>query len=484
MTVALLLSLGLALASPAPTATLTTPDRTTPPAVLPATPRALPEPRWTQLTPSARLAVVQVPRARKVEIALTLERGVLALGGDRTAAEAAGWLMDVATTEASAAEFEILKDLEDVQIASNLDATALTLTATAPLDSLDLALRWLGEVLRSPAYPAADLARWKLETAYWYETQAATSPESVGQSALQYAWWPADHPHGARPDLRAITKVRRGALTQHHQRLLEISPIHLLVTGDVDPAAITPALTELVAGLGTPGPRAPGLTAAPPKGLTVLAVDLPGQTQVGVQLRLAAPTSEHADHLPFAAVDHALGGTFVSRLNRNLREQHGYTYGAGSGYSVDRWNGHWTVRVDVRSEVLEDTVRQITLELGTMREAGCTRTELDALYRERVSGWNDTMKTASSALSLYDALYQADRTLTEAHERLDRLRALTPEATQRAAETWLSPDAGQVWVFVGARAAIEAPLQALGLQPTWIDANDAVLGTFDVKIER
>lgn len=476
--IALLLTLALASAETLDQSTpdRSAPDRSTPPVVLPASPRALPEVAWTSLTPAARLGLVQVEGARKVELLLTLERGSLALGGDRTTSIAFGWLQDAATRSASAAEFEIAKDLDDIAIYSNLGAHTMTLSLTVPRESLETALKWLGEVLRTPAFPAADLKRWKQEQTLWYTSEAATSPSSVARSTLRYAWWPADHAYGARPDLQAIAKVSRSGMGDHHGRLLQMAPITLLVAGDLTAEELTGPLTHLIDGLGTPGEPEPPIAVPAPTTRTVLAVDLPSQTQVTVLLRLPAPSQHHPENPSFTAVDHALGGTFVSRLNRNLREEHGYTYGAGSSYAYDTADGSWTLSVDVRGEVLEDTVRQIQHEMDTMLAEGCTTTELDALYRERVAGWNDTMKNAESAIGFYSGLYNARLTVQQAQERLEALATVDTAQTRAAAATWLGPEAGRVWVFVGARGVVEPALGALGMEATWIEAGEAVVG--------
>ncbi len=460
------------------------PDRSTPPTVVPATPRELPELVWTELGPTAQLGFVPVAGARKVELVLRLERGSVELGGDEATSDGLGWLMDAATTSFKPDEFEVMQDLEDIQVTSDIGSHSLSISVTAPREKLALALEWMGAVLHTPAFPGADLKRWKQEQALWYQLEAPNRAGTVGRYALSQAWYPADHPYGSRPSLDAFGKVSSRDLRSRHERLLDLAPITILAAGDVDGEALASQLASLIDGVGAPGKQAADLAVAPGITQTVIAVDMPSQEQVTILARYAAPAQDHADNPGFVATDFAMGGTFLSRLNSNLREENGFTYGAGSFYGYDLADGSWTLSVDVRGEVVEQAVREIIHEIDEIAADGVTSTEIDALYRDRVASWNDTMRNATSAVGFYQGLYSGRLSVAEARKRIERLAQITPDETREVAARWLGKDAGRVWVFVGSRANLEPAFEALHLDAVWLTPDQAVMGTFDDPLTR
>jgi predicted Zn-dependent peptidase len=349
---------------------------------------------------------------------------------------------------------------------------------SVPGDELDRGLELQGDVLRAPTFPKKELDRWLRDQSLFYTTTGPTSQAAVARSALAYAWFPADHPYGQRPDPAELEDVKRGALRKEFAAWTSSAPIVALVVGDVAWDDVEPGITALVEGLGAPGEAAKELPFDPPAGARMVAVDMPGQKQVAVRLRLPAPFEDDPDRPAFETAGYVLGGTFLSRLNRSLREEKGFTYGADASYQSGATWGMFTIAVDVGSENLLDTLRTIDAELATMAGSGPDEDELVMARRSLASMWNDTFLTAGSVADLYLDVLDEGTTVAAHRARIEAIEEMTTADVQRVAARWLGADAPRTWVLVGDRATMADPVAAYGLPTTWTDPASAILGTF------
>jgi predicted Zn-dependent peptidase len=464
--------------APAPAAA---PDRSQPPPVLPPAPLVLAEPEIWALTPSVTVHLVRVPAVRKVNARAWLHRGSLDLDGlPSHSAWMTGWLQDVATETHQADALALVKDLKDIDVwSSGVGFRKGSLTLEAPREALEDGLALFGEVLRTPRYPNDALRQYKSIREYWYLADGPSRPSAVAETLLGYAWYPPDSPYGARPDLWELSAVRRRALRDRHLRLLAEAPMTVLVVGDVTRADVEGPLAEAFSDLGEPGEPEPMPPFDGPVESVVYAVDMPDQEQATIGVRFAAASVKHPDRIGLEVVDWALGGHFLSRLNKNLREEKGLTYGAGSSLSIGQTHGTWTASVEVSAENTAIAIREIEREIMRVVQEGVTAEEVDAAWREWVSDWNTVQQTAGSAFGFYVDLFESQRTLEEVRGELDAVAALTPEATRRIAADWLGPDQTRIWVVVGNREVIESQLGALGGEVRWVTPAQAILGDLE-----
>lgn len=452
-------------------------DRAAPPPVTPPVPIALAEPEVRAVGDGVRVLYARVPGVAKVELRLILHRGALDLDGWPTpAAHATGWLQDVATAAYDADAMAEIRDLHAIELWSWVAPHRAGVDLTAPIDGLDRAVELLGEVVHRPTFPAGELRRYRRDVLRYYGGEAATQASTVAGDALTYAWAPADHPFGARPDLDAWRGVRRRDLRERHRRLLEDAPVTLLVVGDIEPDALHGRLVPVLEGLGAPGgdPEWPSFT--PPAASRVVAVDRPGATQVNVRVRFAAPPLGDADRAAVELLDFALGGSFLSRINRVLREEKGLTYGAWSAYDPDRTTGSWTIGVEVPAARAGEAIGDIGAAIASVCEAGLGQNELAAARNARVAGWNRALETSSSAVAFYEQRVLDGESVADVRARIDAMAAIDGPATRDVAARWWGANRPRVWVVVGDRATLEPQLAALGAPIVWITPEQGILG--------
>jgi zinc protease len=466
-------------AAPEPAAAPVGPDRSKPPPVLDPPVLPLAEPEVHELAPGVTAKFVRVPGIRKVAVDVILDAGVVdADGRGNPLAEGAGYLADAAAGPYGAAQLQELEDLKEIEVTSYLGSHQAGVNLQVPLDELPTGLELLTHVLREPTFPKAEVKRWKLDQELFYTVEGPSSQAALARAATTYTWFPADHPYGVRPDLDAVAKVSTDALVARWQRATTESPLSVIAVGDVEWSALEPALKAMVAGLGRPGSAPAELPFDAPSTSRVVVVDLPGQSQVAVRARWDAPAFGEADNAPMVVANYFLGGAFLSRLNLNLREEKGFTYGARTQYWQGRTHGMLTVVVDVKAENLGETITEIRKELHRLGAEPGTDDELTSARRAFAADWNRTLESADSAMGAYAAADDRGLTMAQWRARAESLQAVSLADVQAVTARWLGDAAPASWILVGDAKAIEAELAPFGLKAEVVTPGEAMLGSF------
>ncbi|MCB9742663.1 MAG: insulinase family protein [Alphaproteobacteria bacterium] len=454
------------------------PDRTQPPLVEPPERMALPEAELVALGPGRYAHLLPVEGVRMVQVQLRFEQGRLDLcpeGYVPCQALVNQWTL--ASEGRDPAELEGELDRLEAELYAWVSQRDLTLSFQVPGERLEPGLALLEELIRAPSFSRKELKLDAREQRTWYEDEAPYDLSAVARAAVTWGWFPEDSVFTTWPDLEAWDRVRPGALSALHARLLAEAPVHVFVSGAVDRDQALAIAERVSAGLGGAheAPQDPDYM-----GITenvFLAVDMPGQAQAALRLRTAAPPLGHPQVVRFSALDYALGGPFMSRVNQNLREEKGWTYGAGSWYSAQPEYGTWNVYVDVPAEHAGAAIREIEAEIEGLVRGGPTQAELDAAWRDEVGWWNRTLETAGRASSWAYELHDQGISAGDAAALIDALGQLTPAQTIAAADRWMGPEAPRLWVVVGDRDQLEPQLSALGWDVRWISPEQAILGT-------
>jgi zinc protease len=206
----------------------------------------------------------------------------------------------------------------------------------------------------------------------------------------------------------------------------------------------------------------------------VVGDDLPARHERAVHViaKSDAPQSElrighvgiprnHPDFFPVNVMNAVLGGLFNSRINLNLREAHAYTYGAFSGFEWRRQAGPFVVSTAVKSEITDAAAREILIEIDRIRaepispdELSLATSYLDGVFPIRF----ETTSAIAAALSVL-VLHGLPEDYYDRYR--ERVRAISIEQIQQAAQRYLHPESMQM-VVVGDPAAVRAPLEKLG----------------------
>ena len=241
----------------------------------------------------------------------------------------------------------------------------------------------------------------------------------------------------------------------------------LVVAGDLSEAELR-ALAEKYFGswTGNGAPAAPQPATASAARRIVI-VDKPSSPQTVLRVGHVGVSRANLDYAPLEVMNAALGGLFSSRINLNLRETHGYTYGASSVFAYRRGPGPFLVGTGVRTDITAEAVTEILRELDRMRTTDPEPAEVsmakDSIARSLPSLFETTAQTASSigSIYVYDLPPDQFRALP------GQIDAVTAADMRRVAEKYLKP-ADLVIVAVGDRGKIEPGLRKLGFGPVEI----------------
>ncbi len=452
------------------------PDRSAPPSVVPPDVLELPEPEVHRLSDAVEVLHVRVPGVRKYTISILARRGMAELDQGRLFESSVGYLFDTATEEHDAASLNELEDLHEVDAWSTMRTHYGVLAVDGAVEELALGLELLGDMVRGPTFPKTDVKRYVQDQGLYYLLRGPSRPRDVASALLGYGWYPADHPYGERPDLDDLDRVKTKSLLASAGAWIDGAPITVLSVGDMAYEDVGPALQAMLAGRGSPGEPAMELDVEPPKGFRVLAAPMPGQEQVTIRLRTTAPSRSDDGHLAAWAGSYVFGGHFLSRLNANLREEKGWTYGSHASFDRTAHDGVLTVSVDVKVENVAGAVREIEAELQRLVDEGVTADEL-ALARSRlVASWNESLVTADDAEGRYLGAVEDGESMAQRRARYLALADVAPEQVQQVAKTHWSADGARLWVFVGEQAGIQAQLDELGWTAEWVEPAAAILG--------
>jgi predicted Zn-dependent peptidase len=359
-----------------------------------------------------------------------------------------------------------------LDVDTGFDITVVTLVALAA--HRERALELLADVAFRPRLEDADVERVRTLRLNRLR-QMRDVPAAVAEDAFARHVF-GSHPYGHLPIGRVDSL---GRLTPEHVRAFHAERFRpdravLIAVGDVTAAEAERAATQVFAG---PARQADGAPVAddPRQQATasdvprLVLVDRPGAPQSELRVGHLAAARSTPDYYALITLNALLGGQFVSRINLNLREQKGYTYGARSGFDCRRAAGSFVVQASVETRATAESVREVLTELRDVRgDRPATAQELDLAQASLTRGFARNFETVEQ-LARASAQQVAYDLPDDYYARfVPNVREVDRATVTRAARQWLRPDEATV-VVVGDRATVAEPLERLGLAPLVIE---------------
>jgi zinc protease len=239
-----------------------------------------------------------------------------------------------------------------------------------PLSKLDTAMALFADMVLKPVFPAQELERLRDErlTAL---TQSHDQPRAIASAAFVEAIYGKNHPYGKTSigDEASIRGITIGDVKSFHGRIYSPKNATVIIVGDIGSDA-SRALLETYFGSWSGSPvEVPDLAAAPQvASREIILVDKPGAAQSEIRIGRVGAARLTPDYFPLLVMNTILGGSFTSRLNQNLRERNGYTYGAGSGFEFRLSAGPFRAAAGVQTDVTDKALVEFMKELDAIRE--------------------------------------------------------------------------------------------------------------------
>jgi len=453
-------------------------DRTKPPKPGAVRELKLPPVERLALSNGVNVLLVGVHEVPVVEVILVVRAGAVAdaAGREGTAAMTADLLDEGAGGKDALALADAI-DFLGATIGTGASWDASTVRLRVPVARLDEALALMADVALRPDFPEAELARLKKE-ALTDLLQARDVPRAIASRALAQAVFGPGHRYG-KPLLGGAAEIASftvADLRAFHAARYTPGASSLVVVGDVT-QAVLPAL-EKAFGSWKSSAAAPAPSVVPaPRQLTarsVWLVDKKAAAQSSLRLGRIGPAWPDPAYAPNEVMNTLLGGSFTSRLNDNLREQHGYSYGARSLFQRNLTGGQFLVATDVQTDKTGPALGEVFKELDRILLPASPE-EVERARNYAALGYASDFETTSQiAQRMVDKLvYNLPDGFYEAF--VPQALATDVAGLQKAARAAIDPKRLAV-VVVGDRATVEAPLRAQNLGTLRVLSVDEVMG--------
>jgi zinc protease len=363
-----------------------------------------------------------------------------------------------------------------LEISDDLDLIGATLETDSGTDSstvsigtlkknLEPALEIFADVALSPSFAGDEIERVRSERLAAIQEEQ-DSIQALARRTVASALYGSKSPYGflGIGETESNKQTTREDLAGFWQREYVPQNSALVLAGDIS-VAEAQDLAEKYFGEWT-GARPSGPSAPAERRITrgVYIVDKPesGQTQVRVAaLGVARSTPDYAR---LEVMNEVLGGGFASRLNMNLREVHGYTYGVSSGFSYRRETGTFSAGGGIRTDVTAPAVTEIFREIERIRNSQATPAELALARNSLALSLPALFQTNARSAGAIADLFVGQLPLDYYRTLPAEINAVSSEDVLRVAQKYLDPDQ-MVVIAAGDRSKIEAGLKALGAGP-------------------
>jgi predicted Zn-dependent peptidase len=336
---------------------------------------------------------------------------------------------------------------------------------SAPVKNLAPALALLADVVLRPAFPAAELERLRKERLASL-VQAQDNPAAIIGYAFPRVVYGPTYRYGTPatglpPAIEAISADDVRAFYKEHYVSGNAT---IVVTGDVTLAAAKTELDKAFAGWPATGDRtatAP-LPVAPQLAKREI-VDKPGAAQSQIRIGWVGVPRSTPDYATLEVLNTILGGSFGSRLNQNLRERNGFTYGAGSVFDMRASAGPFFASAGVQTDKTADALREFFVELEGIAKP-IPAEEIENAKNYVALGFPAEFETTRNLAQKLEELIVYNLPEDTYRSFVGAVEKVTAADVQKAAARYIQPGRMAV-VIVGDRKAIEPGIGPLNLGP-------------------
>lgn len=372
-----------------------------------------------------------------------------------------GDMLKAGTTTRSATQLADEIETLGTELAVSFDEDSASVSTTMLRENFGAAFDILADVVQNPALAPQEIERVRGQRLAAL-TQERDSPPRIARRTLHEVVY-GDHPYGhvvlGSPE--AVKKITRQSLRAYFEQNFRPHNAAVVVVGDLSSEEAFAEVQKRFGawkGTGEPTPAPP----APQDGKArVILVSRPEAPQSQLILGHVGVPRSHPDYFPLVLANAILGGQFNSRINMNLREAKGYTYGASSSFEFGRAAGPFTMQTSVRTEVTLPAIKELLAEMERIRTGDITEAELQDAKNNYTLSLPGYFQSVSAIAGIMGNIFVFDLPLDYYRALPERMRAVTVESARRVAKEHLAPERLSI-VVVGDSAKIAGELEQLG----------------------
>lgn len=338
-------------------------------------------------------------------------------------------------------------------------------TVTSLTDAFPKALALAATTVTKPAFSEADFARIRTASIAGYE-RAMSQGSAVASKVFVKSVYDANTPYarlnsGTKASLSTIT---RDDVLNWHRTMYAPATTTVMFVGDITPAQARAAVESAFAGWNAPAPTLPALSnkARSVSGTRIILVDRPGSVQTSMSIGQAVPAWDSPDYFAILGASQVLGGSVSARINANLREKHGWTYGAFSGYNPLVGVGTFSVTSEVRTNATDSAIAETVREVKRLTGEAVAAEEMRDQMNNVVASFPSSVQTVQGLMSRLTNVITYGLAPDFYNTYRERVAGLTAADIARVGKSVFTPNDLTI-VAVGDLKSIEAPVRALNL---------------------
>ena len=434
-------------------------------------------PTWTktQLANGATLIVSERHNLPLVSFTITFLGGsnqFESVGKRGVAAMTASMLSEGTNTKTGDQISDALQ-LLGTGISSNVGGEEGSMGFVSTSKNFDATLAILADEMLNSTFPAEALDRLRGRTLVGL-TQAKDQPVIVGAQVFNKILYGDAHPYGQRATETSVKAITRDDVVAFAKSYYQPGRAIITVVGDITAAQAKTAVEKGLSAWAKAGdkpsfdyPKLPELQPA-----KIYLVDKPGAAQSVFNIGLPGPPRNTPDYFALQVLNTILGGQFQSRLNANIREQKGYSYGVNSGFGYGKGTGAFRAGGSIFSAKTDAALIEFMKELkGIVGEKPITDEELKTAKDSLIQGLPQRFASVSSIGNAITSLVTQGLPDDYYQQYAKNVSAVTKEDLLRVAKQYIDLNHLAI-VIVGDRSAVEAALKATGIAPiTYIDVE-------------
>lgn len=425
---------------------------------------ALPKLERRKLSNGLEVLVVQHHELPVVNMNLVIKTGGTADPADRAGlASFAAGLVDEGTATRSSQDIANQLGAIGANLFTGSDWDSSNVSMLTLTRQLDPALDIFADVVMNPAFPDSEL-KLQQRQRIGQLLQQRDNANAIAATVFSRVLYPGEHPYGHTllGNETSVKAMSGDDVKKFYQTYYRPNNSALIVVGDVTPDAIVAKLEKALGGWKAAEVPSVNVARGPEREAgTIYLVDKPGAAQSVITIGQVAVDRGSPDYFPLQVMNTMLGGQFVSRVNLNLREDKGYTYGARTQFDYRRGAGPFLASAGVQTAVTKESVMEFMKELRGIRgEIPVTEKELAYNKQSLTGGYPRGFETPAQIAGRLSDVVIYGLPDTYFNDYAAKVNAVTLADIQRVANKYLDPSKMAILV-VGDRKTIEAGLKSI-----------------------
>lgn len=324
-------------------------------------------------------------------------------------------------------------------------------------------LELMADVILNPTFPEEELEKIRKQSISALQANEE-DPSAISSNLVSKVVYGKDHPYGEVSTEETVNSITVDDIRKYHEQYYKPNIAYLAVVGDVDLKAAKKLVKKYFASW-EPGEVASAVYEKPQKPAEneVALVNRPSAVQSVISITYPVVLKPGAeDVIPVDVMMEILGGSFSSRLNMNLREDKGYTYGARASISENELISRFSAGASVRNEVTDSAVTEILYEMkGLADSEPVTDEELELAQNTISGGFARSLESPQTVASFAINTARYDLPQDYYATYVQKIQSVTKEDVKTVAEKYVLPDQSYITV-VGKGADVEEGLKNFG----------------------